>query len=137
MGDYRYCMTCRLKYKAVGTEQKCPKCGGVLADTPTGARNTPPPAEMPKPEPVKVEPVVASSGPTESVDSFSCTATDVMLCLLHNILTGIPVVGLLWCGFSALKNPLKGRVSKGTIMAGLIANIISLIIVVTFTFILK
>ena len=51
---------------------------------------------------------------------------------MHNLLTGIPVIGLFWCGFSMFKNPLKGRVSKGTIVAGLVANVFSLLLLVLF-----
>jgi hypothetical protein len=68
---------------------------------------------------------------------FSCTPGDVFLCLLHNTLTGIPVVGLFWCGFSVIKNPLKNRVSKGTIVAGLIANVLSAILLILLSTVFK
>ena len=152
---YRYCLTCRKKYKSTGMAgQTCTKCGGLLADTPTGVTKPvtgqkPKPATATPPAPrgavpetsAKVEPAtepttevitapasttVASSGRGE----FTCTPLDVVLCFIHNVLTGIPILGLIWCGISVFANPLKSRVSKGTVVAGLISNAISTVLLI-------
>lgn len=149
---YRYCMTCKVKYKATDDEnQICTKCGALLADTPTGARKSsgsgvvggveksaPKAAPAPKTQKVtQVEmpsevntPTVSEAASNTSEVPFTCTFGDILLCLLHNVLTGIPFIGMLWCGFSAMRNPLKGRVSKGTIVAGFIANLLSVILII-------
>lgn len=150
---YRYCLTCRKKYRSTGVAgQTCPKCGGLLADTPTGVTKPvsgpkPKPAVAPPPAPrsmdvptPNVAPQVESttevvSAPAEksvSTDKgeWSCKPLDVILCFLHNLLTGIPILGLIWCGISVFANPLKGRVSKGTVVAGLISNAISTVLLI-------
>lgn len=148
MIKYRYCMTCKVRYKATDEpRQTCTKCGALLADTPTGARlpqtGKAPAAKTPQPKPVTapvattpepaVTPPVSVEAPVQVAQGrggFTCNFVDVLLCLLHNILTGIPVLGLIWCGISVFANPLKSRVSKGTIVAGLISNALSAIMLI-------
>ena len=121
--EYKYCLPCKKRYKS-GTV--CAICGGVLSDTPTGA------SRVASASPTSVS-SVSEPAPTydyaSSASSYSgewtCGAKDVVLCLLHNILSGIPVIGLIWCLISVVGNPMKGRVSKGTVVAGLLANILS------------
>lgn len=148
---YRYCLTCRKKYKSTGMAgQTCTKCGGLLADTPTGvtkpvtgqkskpATVTPPApkgAPMETPTEPAIEPTTEvitapASTTTSGRGEFTCNFVDVLLCFLHNILTGIPILGLVWCGISVFANPLKSRVSKGTIVAGLISNTISTVMLI-------
>lgn len=156
---YRYCMTCKVRYKATDDpRQTCTKCGALLADTPTGVKtpagqkvkpaaagNTPPAPRAAVSQPAVATVTAASQTEAEApvakapvaTGDFSCTPGDVFLCLLHNILTGIPVVGLFWCGFSVIKNPLKNRVSKGTIVAGLIANVLSAILLILLSTVFK
>lgn len=141
---YRYCMSCRVRYKSNGEPgQTCSKCGALLADTPTGVNKAAPAPKAPAPkaaQPVaetKSEPTPVEQPATQVPAEFSCTAGDVILCLIHNILTGIPVLGLFWCGFSLIKNPLKNRVSKGTVTAGLIANVFSAILLILLATVFK
>ena len=140
--NYKYCLTCHVRYKNKDIVT-CPKCGGNLSDTPTGATSPagapPPVAPPPVAPPVAPPPVTSPSGTAETETRLeerdSWSVKDVMLCLLHQILSGIPVVGLIWCCLSYFKNPLKGRVTKGTIIAGIIGNILALVLLIVTTLI--
>lgn len=140
MGEFKYCLTCRKKYKNDGVITICPTCKGTLSDTPKAkTENVAQKRPVPTPVPIPTEDTAKTDKkgntpkpiPTETTTSGSkISGGRIAKCLGYLIGTGIPVLGIiLWFVFY-FKHFAEEDISANCKIAMLVLNIVSTILFV-------